>query len=86
MSPKLFNVLIADDSEVDRFLLKRAIANIAPQLRVVDEFTSGDGVIAYLSGETPYGDREKYPLPDLLVLDSRMPGKGGIEVLEWLKS
>lgn len=86
MSAKLFNVLIADDSEVDRFLLKRAIQRVAPQLNVVAEFESGNDVIGYISGEAHYADRERHPLPDLLVLDSRMPGKGGIEVLEWLRS
>ena len=85
MSSKMFNVLIADDSEVDRFLLKRAMTSVAPQLRVVGEFDTGDGVIAYLAGHEGYGDRAQHPFPDLLVLDSRMPGKGGIEVLEWLR-
>lgn len=83
---KLFNVLIADDSEVDRFLLKRAMKSVAPQLQVVGEFENGNHVIAYLAGEGPYADRGQYPFPDLLVLDSRMPGKGGIEVLEWLRT
>lgn len=86
MNSKFFNVLIADDSEVDRFLLKRAFGCVAPQLRIVGEFDNGDGAIAYLSGEMPYGDREQYPFPDLLVLDSRMPGKGGIDVLEWVRA
>jgi DNA-binding NarL/FixJ family response regulator len=85
MSSKVFNVLIADDSEVDRFLLKRAMTSVAPQLRVVGEFDTGDGVIAYLAGHEGYADRAQHPFPDLLVLDSRMPGKGGIEVLEWLR-
>lgn len=86
MNAKLFNVLIADDSEVDRFLLRRAIKNVAPRLVVAGETEDGDKVIAYLSGEGPYADRELYPFPDLLVLDSRMPGKSGIEVLEWLRT
>jgi CheY-like chemotaxis protein len=86
MTAKLFNVLIADDSEVDRFLFKRAVKSVAPQLNVVGEFENGDEVIAYISGQAPYGDRALHPLPDLLVLDSRMPGKGGIEVLEWLRA
>jgi DNA-binding NarL/FixJ family response regulator len=86
MNSKFYNVLIADDSEVDRFLLKRAINSVAPQLRVIGEFDSGNGAIAYLSGEGIYADRDRHPFPDLLVLDSRMPGKGGIEVLEWLRT
>jgi DNA-binding NarL/FixJ family response regulator len=86
MNSKFYNVLIADDSEVDRFFLKRALKSVAPQLQVVGEFDTGDGAIAYLSGEGVYADRALHPFPDLLVLDSRMPGKGGIEVLEWLRT
>ena len=86
MKLKFYNVLIADDSEVDRFLLKRAIKSVAPQLSVVGEFDTGDGAIAYLSGNGVYADRAQHPFPDLLVLDSRMPGKGGIDVLKWLRT
>jgi len=86
MNAKLFNVLIADDSEVDRFLLKRAIKDVAPRLVIAGEIDNGDKAIDYLSGQRHYADRELHPFPDLLVLDSRMPGKGGIEVLEWLRT
>src|SRR5579863_4479169 len=86
MNSKPFNVVIADDSEVDRFLLKRAIKSVAPQLQVVGEFDNGERVLAYLSGEGIYADRFQHPFPDLLVLDSRMRGKNGIEVLEWVRA
>ena len=79
-------VLIADDYESDRFFLKRAIANHAPLLEVVGEVENGEQVIAYLSGEGIYADREKHPLPDLLILDLRMPRMTGMEVLEWLRT
>lgn len=86
MNSNCFNVLIADDSEVDRFLLKRAFNSVAPQLRIVGEFDDGIGAIAYLSGDPPFDNRGQYPFPDLLILDSRMPGKDGIDVLEWVRS
>jgi DNA-binding NarL/FixJ family response regulator len=80
------SVLLADDSELDRFLLRRAISSVAPRLKVIGELGDGEEVIAYLSGEGVYRDRAQYPLPDLVVLDSRMPRKGSIEVLEWLRT
>jgi CheY-like chemotaxis protein len=33
-----------------------------------------------------YGDREKYPLPDLMLLDLKMPRKTGFDVLAWARS
>lgn len=79
-------VLIADDYESDRFFLKRAIAEHAPHLEVVGEVENGEQVIAYLAGEGPYADRKRHPLPDLLILDMRMPRITGMEVLEWLRT
>ena len=41
--------------------------------------------MAYLNGDLQYGDRERYPLPVLLLMDLKMPRKSGLEVLEWLR-
>ena len=85
MNRPTHGVLIADDSEVERFLLKRALKQGAPRLQVVSELETGDEVIAYLAGEGPFADRAQHPLPKLVFLDLRMPRKGGLEVLQWLK-
>jgi len=77
-------ILIAEDSEADVLMIKRAFAKakLSNPFRVV-----GDGAeaIAYLSGEGKYGDRLRYTLPELLLLDLRMPNKNGLEVLEWIQ-
>ena len=79
-------MLIADDSQDDRFFFKRAIESDAPRLHVIGEVWNGSQVLAYLSGEGEYADRVRYPFPDLLLLDWRMPFKDGREILEWLKT
>lgn len=86
MSEKKHRVLIADDYEADRFFLKEMIRRHAPLLEVVGEVQDGDEVVAYLWGYGIYADRQKYPLPDLLIMDLRMPRMTGIQVLEWLKT
>lgn len=47
--------------------------------------SDGEQAIAYLQGEGRYRNREKYPLPGVLLLDLKMPRVGGLEVLEWIR-
>jgi len=80
-----FFVLVADDSDDDRFLLKKAMQR-TPRLRMAGEVGNGKDVISYLKGHAHFNDRQKFPLPDLLLLDLKMPLKDGFEVLEWLRT
>ena len=80
-----FTVLLVEDDLNDIFLVKRAFkrARISNPLQIV---TDGEKAIDYLQGRGAYADRHLYPLPKLIVMDIKMPGKTGFEVLEWLKS
>jgi CheY-like chemotaxis protein len=82
---EIFYVLIADDSETARFLIKGAIEQV-PRLQIVAEVGNGTEVVAYLAGLGQFQDRQKFPLPDLLLLDLNMPFKDGFGVLEWLQA
>ena len=77
-------ILLAEDDPNDVLLIQRALqrSHIANPLQVVRD---GADAVAYLNGDLQYGDRERYPLPVLLLMDLKMPRKSGLEVLEWLR-
>lgn len=77
-------ILIADDSE-DDILLFRRIAEKAGLKNPLIVFQDGAETIAYLSGDGPFADREKHPLPAILFLDLKMSRVHGQEVLRWLQ-
>ena len=77
-------VLLADDDEDDVFFITRALKSVAQAL-TIRHVTNGDDCIRYLKGDPPYDDRERCPFPALLLLDLKMPGKDGFDVLRWLK-
>ena len=51
----------------------------------IDVVTDGDQAINYLHGRCDYADREKFPIPDLILLDIKLPKVDGIEVLRQIK-
>lgn len=83
--PSIAKVLIAEDSDDDVLLLERAFKGIE-FLHVIHRCSDGEEVIAYLTGREDYGNRQRYPLPDLLLLDLKMPKVDGFGVLEFIKT
>lgn len=76
-------VLLAEDDEDDLFLSKRVLhkAGIVPVYHVKD----GQEAMEYLAGKGVYGDRQNHPLPEVVLLDLKMPLFTGNEVLEWIR-
>ena len=78
-------ILLVEDNPVDILLMQRAFRNeklTDISLQIVKD---GDAAVFYLNGEGNYGDRDRYPIPEIILLDLKLPRRSGHEVLAWLK-
>src|SRR5687767_3082250 len=78
-------ILLVEDNPDDVFLFTRAL-NKARRPHPLHVVTSGQEAIEYLSGTGKYSDRNAFPLPDLIMLDLKMPLLSGFEVLNWIRN
>lgn len=82
--PEKNTILLVDDSEDDRALMRMAL-KMAKCKVALYEARDGEEAIAYLSGHSIYSDRNKFPLPTVMLLDLNMPKKDGFDVLTWVR-
>ena len=84
MDQRRGSVLLVEDDPNDVALTQRAFerAGFANPLQVLSD---GEQAIGYLGGEASYADRNRYPLPILVLLDLKLPRTSGFEVLAWIR-
>ncbi|WP_438479557.1 response regulator [Oleiharenicola lentus] len=78
-------ILLVEDDPNDQLLFIRA-SKKAGLTQPVFTATDGRQAINFLTGAGDFTDREKYPVPALVVLDLKLPLATGFEVLAVLRN
>jgi len=78
-------ILLVEDNEDDVFIMQNAVkrAGIPGPLFVVDD---GQKALDYLEGRGQFANRRQYPVPQLILLDLKLPQLHGFDVLKAIRS
>ena len=80
---RLLPLLVGDDPE-DAFRLDCAFdkADVFAPLPIL---RSTEEAVAYLNGDAPFADRNRYPLPNIVLLNLRPSAMSSLEMLGWIR-
>src|SRR5437899_11956503 len=77
-------ILVAEDTDGDFFMFRQAFAR-AGFTHVLQRGKDGLELLAYLTGQPPYGNRSKWPFPAVLILGLLLPKLNGVGSLIYLR-
>jgi len=77
--------LLVEDDPNDVLMLELEFQRIPAHIRLVSVH-DGSEAMQYLQGLGKFIDAKKYPHPDVILLDLKMPRINGFEFLEWLRT
>jgi CheY-like chemotaxis protein len=78
-------ILLVDDNPHDVVLIRLAFRKVGI-IDTIQLVKDGKEAMRYITGDGLYADRIHYPPPTLVLLDLKMPGANGFEVLKWIRS
>ena len=78
-------ILVVEDDPAHAEISRRNFeaSRLANRLLAVED---GQAALDYLNREGKYNDADKFPMPNLILLDLRLPLVDGLEVLKIIKS
>lgn len=79
------SILLVEDEEAHARLTERAIRKAGNANRIV-VVPDGEQALDYVHNRGKYTDRSEYPRPGLILLDIKLPGISGIDVLKEIKT
>jgi CheY-like chemotaxis protein len=77
-------ILHVEDDANDVLLVQRAFRSASSSARLLN-VSDGEQATDYFTGKGHFADRQKYPLPSLILLDLKLPRRNGHEVIAWLR-
>ena len=77
-------ILLVEDNQMDVVLTLDAFRE-AKLINKVNVTRDGQEALDYLFGQGKFADRTLFPIPNLILLDLKMPGIDGFEVLRKIK-
>lgn len=80
----LRTILLVEDEPTDAALITRAFEKARVKNPVI-HLANGDEALRYLAGKGEYVDRVKHPLPAVILLDLKLPGATGMQILQWMR-
>jgi CheY-like chemotaxis protein len=81
----LGTILLIEDEATDAILIQRAFEKVGIR-NPIAHLANGDAALAYFEGINEYSDRLRFPLPVLVILDLKLPGMGGLQLLKWIRT
>jgi CheY-like chemotaxis protein len=69
-----------DDAKVIELAVRQSGYNVDLHL-----LHDAEEATAYISGIGPFTDRTHFPIPALILLDMNLPGRSGLQFVDWLR-
>ncbi len=82
---ELAHILLVEDNRMDAELTLDAFHE-AKLVNTIHVASNGEKALEYLFGRGKYADRNTFPMPNLVLLDLKLPGIDGFEVLRQVKT
>jgi DNA-binding response OmpR family regulator len=80
----LQRIMLIDDSEGEALFVKKMLRDAGFEDPIF-HLRDPEDALAYLRGDSVYANREKFPVPEIVLLDLGMPGIDGFHLLKWIR-